>query len=440
MNFLEKIQNTLYSKYFEASFLDIDDLKKTQHDSMYEIERFQYENIERFIRILIKDNSFWKEHIKKSGFSEKTEWTAQNFSALPIMNKAVYKQQSRMLYLVRRPCQRIYQDTTSGTSGVPWVFFTDNYSQFWRYILSLRSNIWAGYREGTDIFLQILMRPIPGAFRKGNFFSFKNRHSIIEAKDYFADLSVHKYLVAYGFVEFFRALSECIQTGILEPIHIRSVITCGETLTISERERFESVFKTVVYNSYSTREFGRIAQECKEKNGLHYHAERFLIEIVDAEGKKVPEGRMGKVIITDFYNFATPFLRFATEDWGYMATTRCRCGMTLPRLYFAEREIDKITVERGEINAHVLTGAFNKRTRYVNRYQIIQNTLYTFEVRVVPTEQYSIATWVGIREDLQKVLGEKALFSCVLTNHDALCRNGKYILFINEFLRKKNFL
>ena len=59
------------------------------------------------------------------------------------------------------------------------------------------------------------------------------------------------------------------------------------------RRRLESFFDAPVHDEYRGSEFGWMAGECHERNGLHVFADARLVEVVDEQGRRPPPGEGG---------------------------------------------------------------------------------------------------------------------------------------------------
>ena len=70
-----------------------------------------------------------------------------------------------------------------------------------------------------------------------------------------------------------------------------------------------------IHDSYSNEEFGSIAWQCSEGTNLHVADELFLLEVIDEEtGEPCEPGETGSVVITSFYNYAMPLIRYKLGD------------------------------------------------------------------------------------------------------------------------------
>jgi phenylacetate-CoA ligase len=72
--------------------------------------------------------------------------------------------------------------------------------------------------------------------------------------------------------------------------------------------------------------------ECDAGVGGHLHQEQLHIEILDDEGKSVPDGEVGEVVATTFGVEAMPVIRYRTGDCAALFREPCICGRASPRL------------------------------------------------------------------------------------------------------------
>ena len=183
--------------------------------------------------------------------------------------------------------------------------------------------------------------------------------------------------------------------------------------------------------SYSSREFGRIAQECEYQDGHHINAERFFVEVVGDTGHQLPEGQTGKILITDTRNLVMPFLRFDIGDTGYISTAPCHCGRTLPRLYVEDRSTDRVTLPDGKRMRPFALFAFLNRFDWILRYQIVQHDIERFTVFLSTTNNAPHGDLRKVAAGLGKILGDYARFG-IRSTQDFTLKNGKQLTFISE--------
>jgi phenylacetate-CoA ligase len=76
---------------------------------------------------------------------------------------------------------------------------------------------------------------------------------------------------------------------------------------------------------------GKIAIECEVSGHYHVSASNVLLEVLDDDGRQVRPGDVGRVVVTSFYNYAMPFIRYEIGDYARLGG-RCPCGRSLPVL------------------------------------------------------------------------------------------------------------
>lgn len=72
--------------------------------------------------------------------------------------------------------------------------------------------------------------------------------------------------------------------------------------------------------------------ECSAHDGMHYWADYYILEILDAETlDPVSEGEVGEMVVTTLRKEAVPLIRYRTRDLTTLKPDPCPCGLLLPR-------------------------------------------------------------------------------------------------------------
>ena len=109
------------------------------------------------------------------------------------------------------------------------------------------------------------------------------------------------------------------------------VRTFGELLAPEMRESCRKAWGVRVTDLYSANEVGYIALQCPSHEHYHVQSEGVLVEILDEQGRPCAPGQVGRVVVTDLHNFATPLVRYEIGDYAE-AGDACACGRGLPVL------------------------------------------------------------------------------------------------------------
>ncbi len=219
---------------------------------------------------------------------------------------------------------------------------------------------------------------------------------------------------------------------------MKAVVSTGEKLSLFYKELCEKTFKCKVFDSYSMREFGRIAQECGEHNGMHINSEMFFIEIVGTNGEELEDGREGRIVITSFDNYVMPFIRYDTGDIGRIIREKCQCGRVLPRIFLSGRAGDNIQLGNGrKIHPSQLYKIFNRRFREIKQFQILQKTINDIVINIIPTERFRSEEKEKIRDEIVIELRQNIRIVVNTVDKLNLTSGGKIPVFISE-IKEKN--
>jgi len=108
--------------------------------------------------------------------------------------------------------------------------------------------------------------------------------------------------------------------------------------------------------------------------------------VLDERGNPCPPGEMGRVVITDLHNFATPLIRYDIGDFAEPALA-CSCGRGLPVLSRIVGRARNLLVAPDGRRRYPFIG----QSQYLDiapivQHQVVQTSLHRVEVRIVMRE------------------------------------------------------
>ena len=164
----------------------------------------------------------------------------------------------------------------------------------------------------------------------------------------------------------------------------RAVATTAAPLTENARHRLETVFGAPVYDEYRGSEVNWMAAECRERSDLHIFADTRRIEILGPDGRPVPTGTVGDIVVTDLLNRVFPMIRYRVGDRGRFVERDCPCGVTLPMMAKPEgRTTDIVRLPSGRLINHGLMGMFTEHPEAVRVFQITQTVDHALHIKIV---------------------------------------------------------
>lgn len=174
------------------------------------------------------------------------------------------------------------------------------------------------------------------------------------------------------------------EQGVMCP-EVARLVCYAESYDYDQEPLLEAAFPNArIWNNYSCSEVGFIAYRCPyEPDYMHINAINVGVEVLNAEDRPCAEGERGRIVVTDWFNQATPFIRY---DIGDMAIAgRCPCGQipypSLRRVLGKVRGFLKGLDGQPRVFANI--GAELKQYEGLRQYQIVQDALNRLTVRYV---------------------------------------------------------
>jgi phenylacetate-coenzyme A ligase PaaK-like adenylate-forming protein len=179
-----------------------------------------------------------------------------------------------------------------------------------------------------------------------------------------------------GFPSMVAALAEEQLAGRLR-ISPRIVSTSSELRTPEMTATIKAAWGIDPFDLYGVTESGMLACECDRHHGMHLFEDLAVVEVVDADGRPVPDGDVGdQIFVTSLDNRTQPTIRLAVSDRVAIDPDPCPCGLSLPLLRSVEgRADDIIQLPSGNgrlVAVHPMHFAPVAKAREVREFQVVQ--------------------------------------------------------------------
>lgn len=289
------------------------------------------------------------------------------------------------------PC---IEKKSSGSTGEPVSVRCTAISRLFWQAATMRDHFW--HRRETEATLGAVRTNFSGPvsatnwgapasllFKTGPFFGMPSNTDVTRLVEWLVNTQPG-YLLIYPSI--WQAVLEHAKVqGIALP-RLLQVRTIGETLSDALRQQSVQHTGANIADLYSAEEVGIVALQCPVSGMYHTMAEGVLVEVLRADGSPCSPGEIGRVVLTDLYNYASPIIRYENGDYAEVGP-RCSCGRNLPTLKrIMGRERNMIRLPDGR--CYWPTTGFREfsRVAQVRQYQFIQRTLEAIEVRLVVDE------------------------------------------------------
>lgn len=196
--------------------------------------------------------------------------------------------------------------------------------------------------------------------------------------------SVHPRML-WGYASSLHEFARAVDRHGWEIPPLQAISSTAAPLTDVQARDVERILGAPVYETYRAAELSLIAGHCELRRGLHIQSDHKLVEIVDAEGRRLPDGESGEIVVTDLLNRAQPLLRYRLGDVGVIDPEPCPCGRPFPVLKsLLGRSNDVLRTPEGLVSVYSFASAFSKNPA-IRQYQIHQLPDYSLVLKVVPS-------------------------------------------------------
>lgn len=201
----------------------------------------------------------------------------------------------------------------------------------------------------------------------------------------------------------------------------------GERLFDFQREKIESVFGCKVFNRYGNAEFGIIAYECKEHNGMHIQS-----DVVYAESPVI--AGMSEIVVTTLTNKMMPLIRYRTGDLGVVTEEMCKCGLPYPRIINMEGRIHDFIYMDEEIilSTTYLLDLLDKYGGFKDFQVFYDNDGKRLEFYLLPEDDLQLDKLRAFQQDLFYIAKGKVAVDIHLMPELKLLPSGKFRYVLNE--------
>jgi phenylacetate-coenzyme A ligase PaaK-like adenylate-forming protein len=110
----------------------------------------------------------------------------------------------------------------------------------------------------------------------------------------------------------------------------KKLVCSADPLTPEIRETIAQAFGVEPIAFYASSESIALAAECAGHKGFHLFDDWHIFELVDNDGKPVPAGEPGHLILTTLYNYTQPLIRYEMHDELVLDDRPCPCSWCAP--------------------------------------------------------------------------------------------------------------
>jgi phenylacetate-CoA ligase len=285
----------------------------------------------------------------------------------PVINKNIIRAQQNKFISELFNKTKLVSMFTSGSTGTPFVCYQNIEKKKRVYAEVIYYSEKAGYSVGKNL---IFLRAITKQSKKSKLLQWIQNKILLDISN-LDDKHVEQLLVRIekasrsgsmmlAYASTYDALKDYFRRkgiGSLGKINLLGIISGSEMLFDDTREALETVFDCKVFSRYSNQENGIIGQDETENNTFILNEAHYMLEILKMDSNEpATEGEVGRIVITDLYNYAMPMIRYDTGDIGSLVLVK-RNGVNKKAIKnFGGRRIDMVFDSYGHrLSPHIIT-------------------------------------------------------------------------------------
>lgn len=364
---------------------------------------------------------------------------------LPVLSKRNLQQPLHERLSKSYTVKNIFKGKTSGSSGHPFTYGKNKYAHAMTWAAFHHAYEQHGINLNTSLQARFYGIPLSG---KGkylelikDFVSYRKRFPIFNMNNAVLESFINKFKnnkfeYLNGYTSSIVLLAKyCEQKNIvLKSIcpTLKICIVTSEMLFPDDRLLLEKWLGIPVINEYGASEVGLIAMQNTQGN-FEVNQQNLYVEVVDNDNQPVPDGTVGRILVTDLYNLAHPMIRYEIGDLGSLETLE---NGTRILKDLQGRTSDIAILPSGKIvpglTFYYVTKTVIKEDVNILEFIVIQKKPDAFEIQYVSKREIN----TSVKESIQNAMDEylEPGLSLIFTRLEVLDRSkrGKLKQFMSE--------
>lgn len=398
-------------------------LREAESWSDKQMKEFQKQRLHQLLVYASQEVPFYRDWIQTHDLNP-------NFLTLdqmPIVSKAIMRKEGTDRFSAEHfPVKKRIPSRSGGSTGEPFTFYETKLSYSVNMTAKLRTWYQAGYHLG-DLYMKITNGKRTSKVKQLQdlmnnciyvpFYSITDDilKSILDRIEYTKPHFIRSYPSPLYLLARYRNNHPNYQ---FSPQHI---MTTGSTLTKKYRNEIEKAFGCDIIDSYSCEGTPNV-YETPSHDGYNISGYYGIIEVLDNENKPVVNG-VGRVVSTNLWNYAHPFVRYDTQDLVEVKDGRI--------IRIMGRQCETLVEANGTLlTVHNFTHYFSDNFPSVDGWQVVKLKDGNIRFRLVVNKLFSHDDEQNIIDHWSSCTGREIRLEIV--DKLPLMSNNKHLSIIDE--------
>jgi len=360
-------------------------------------------------------------------------------SDFPVVDKTIIREtQERFLSSIFNR-DALTAMATSGSTGMPFICYQDKEKKKRVSAEIIYYSGKVGYSVGKNL---IILQAVADEGRKSTLRQWIENVTVIDVVN-IGDNHIEKLLakiskiskngsILLAYASTYDALSDYLKrSGLNNNCNIGGMISSSELLFDDTRAMMEEAFKCKLLSRYSNQENGVIGQDNNENNVFIINEGHYIVEVLEFNtDNTAEEGKTGRIVVTDLYNYAMPMIRYDTGDIGSITIVEQNGIKKRVINNFSGRKIDLVFDSAGNpLSPHQISVTFRLFSE-LKQFQFIQEDNNKYLIRLKVDKLFSRQDQLMVK--LLRLLGDKAIINFEYVEVIPKLDSGKRNYIINK--------
>lgn len=402
-------------------------------DGIWSEEQIKDYQMEQILRLLT--------HAKSTVPFYKNQ-TSANLRDWPVVNKNILRSKGDAVLSSQYSRDSLIAMTTSGSTGTPFTSYQNVDKKKHVNAETLYYNGKIGFSIGRRI---IYLRSVVAEVQKSRMQQFAQNIYLLDCND-LSDEGIKdklKFIVDYskgcgamvmGYASTLAAFQKYFDKygfGDIKGANVYGVVSGSEMLYDATRETIEKAFRCKCVSRYANEENGFLGQDDDENNVFLMNRADYYIEVLKMDSDfPADENEVGRIVVTDLYNYAMPMIRYDTGDVGAYIRIKQHGTERMAISSFGGRKVDIIRdANNNLVSPHAITNLMWKY-QAVMQFQFIQKGKGIY-LLILNVDRAKLNETM-LLDDYRKILGTEAKISIEYSEDIPVMASGKRRYIVNE--------